>query len=281
MGRNIALIFIIGLKLFLHRKIKVKMNRIKKHCVEYYQNLPVVGCGATTTIYRDGDKAIKLYLNAPHDEAENESKRQQFAYDSGLPVPKVYGVHSIDSNAVILEMEYINGIPLSHPQMDKNERLQAIKSLVELQCMVHKIIAAGQPKQVEKYGERIKKSNDIDDHDKNELLKLLSNLDTDAECLCHGDFHPLNVLFNGNKHWIIDWVDATSGNPLADACRTYLIFKQFMTRSAGIFLRLFCKESKVLKDDVLKWLPIIAASRLSENVDYKTKAWLLEMIKNH
>jgi len=31
-------------------------------------------------------------------------------------------------------------------------------------------------------------------------------------------------------------------------------------------------------DDVLKWLPLVAASRLYENVDDKTKAWLLEMI---
>jgi len=256
------------------------MNNLK-HCVEYYKSLPVVGYGAATTIYRNGDKAIKLYLNAPHDEAENESKRQQFACNSGLSVPKVYGVHKVDSNAVILEMEYINGVPLLHPQMDKDERLHAIQTLVELQCFVHKTIAAGQPKQVQRFSVRIKESKDINDHDKNELLKLLSNLNTGAECLCHGDFHPLNVLFDGNKHWIIDWVDATSGNPLADACRTYLIFKQFLNRSAGIYLRLFCKESKTSQDDVLKWLPIIAASRLCENVDDKTKTWLLEMIKNH
>ena len=27
---------------------------------------------------------------------------------------------------------------------------------------------------------------------------------SDAANLCHGDFHPLNILYDGSKHWIID-----------------------------------------------------------------------------
>lgn len=49
---------------------------------------------------------------------------------------------------------------------------------------------------------------------KNELLTLRSQLDDKSEKLCHGDFHPLNVLYDGHKHSMIDWVDAIAGNPL-------------------------------------------------------------------
>ncbi len=42
-------------------------------------NLEVVGQGATTKIYRDGGTAIKLYVNAPSEEANNEAERQRFA----------------------------------------------------------------------------------------------------------------------------------------------------------------------------------------------------------
>jgi hypothetical protein len=33
-------------------------------------DLEVIGQGATTKIYRDGNTAIKLYVNAPSDEAK-------------------------------------------------------------------------------------------------------------------------------------------------------------------------------------------------------------------
>ena len=43
-------------------------------------DLEIIGKGATTTVYRDGSRAIKLYVDAPHDEAENESILQQLQY---------------------------------------------------------------------------------------------------------------------------------------------------------------------------------------------------------
>ena len=242
-------------------------------------DLEVIGQGATTTIYRDGSKAVKLYVNAPPDEAENEADRQRFALSAGLPVPAVIGVRQVNDNAIALDMQYINGKPLMQPQMGKNERCNAIDILVKLQCTVHKVTASGQPKQIEKLAQKIKQTQHISESKKSKILTTLERLDTNSDNLCHGDFHPLNILYDGSSHWIIDWVDATVGNPLADACRTYLIFKQFITRQAGIYLRSFCKEANVKSDDVLIWLPVITAARLNENMDDKSRIWLLNVIE--
>lgn len=243
-------------------------------------NLEVVGQGATTTIYRDGNTAVKLYENAPPDEAENEAERQRFAYNIGLPVPVVFGVRQLGGNAVALDMEYIDGKTLLHSGMSAEERKAAIQTLVKLQCAVHKVNASGLPEQTNRLALRIKHTQHLDESDKDRLQEILRQLDTDAENLCHGDFHPLNILYDGSKYWIIDWVDATAGNPLADACRTYLIFKQHMMRSAGIYLRAFCKETNTKPEDVLAWLPVVAAGRLDENMDDKARAWLLDVVKN-
>jgi aminoglycoside phosphotransferase (APT) family kinase protein len=241
-------------------------------------NLEVIGQGATTKIYRDGNTAIKLYVNAPPDEAENEAERQRFALNAGLPVPVVFGVRRLDNNVVALDMEYVNGRPLIHQKMDKDERREAIKTLVCLQCSVYQVNASGLPKQRQRLSQRITQTPLLNDEVKNRLLTLLSELDTGAVNLCHGDFHPLNILFDGKKYWIIDWVDATAGNPLADACRTYLIFKQYMTRAAGIYLKTFCDKTKARQEEILAWIPVIAAGRLHENLDDKARAWLLEQI---
>jgi len=242
-------------------------------------DLEIIGQGATTTIYRDGSKAIKLYVNAPPNEAENEAERQRFAQSAGLPVPAVIGVRQVNDNAIALDMQYINGKTLMQPKMDKNERCNAIDTLVKLQCTVHKIIASGQPKQTDKLAQKIKRTRHVSEPEKSKLLTTLEWLDTNSVNLCHGDFHPLNILYDGSNYWIIDWVDATAGNPLADACRTYLIFKQFITRQAGIYLRSFCKEANVKSEDVLIWLPIIIAARLNENMDEKSRIWLLSEIE--
>ena len=241
-------------------------------------NLEIIGEGATTKIYRDGDKAIKLYVNAPPDEVENEAKLQSYAHKMGLPVPLVYGVRKIDESMTALDMKYIPGKPLMHAGIDKDERLAAIQTLVKLQCMVHAITTDEFPKQNDRISWKIEQNKYIGGTVKEKLFALLNRLDTQSNKLCHGDFHPLNIVFDGRMHWIIDWVDATSGSPLADACRTYVIFTQYLSRMAGVYLRCFCKEAKVAQDDVLTWIPIIAASRMTENMDDKARACLTKII---
>lgn len=241
-------------------------------------NLEVVGQGATTKIYRDGDTAIKLYLNTSSNVVESEAAKQRFAYDNGLPVPKVYGVRELNDNAVALDMEYIHCQTLIHQRMDKEEINNAIQVMVKLQCEVHKVHASGFPKLTDRLVWKIKMSQHLDEPQKSNLLSLIERLDDDSDNLCHGDFHPLNILYDGKKYWIIDWVDASAGNPLADACRTYIIFRQSSTMLAGIYLRAFCKESNAKQEEVLAWQPVIVAARLNENMDDKSRQWLLNLV---
>ena len=42
--------------------------------------------------------------------------------------------------------------------------------------------------------------------------------------VCHGDFHPLNVMVDGERASVIDWTDAGLGPREADVARTALIF---------------------------------------------------------
>jgi aminoglycoside phosphotransferase (APT) family kinase protein len=42
--------------------------------------------------------------------------------------------------------------------------------------------------------------------------------------VCHGDFHPLNVMVDGDRASVIDWTDAGLGPREADVSRTLLLF---------------------------------------------------------
>ena len=257
------------------------VNVRREDVIIYMPDLEVIGQGATTKIYRDGNTAIKLYENATIDQVDKEASTQRFARESGLSAPTVYGVRKLTGNAVALDMEYIDGKPLIRPRMDKDERIDAIRVLVRLQREVHKVRADGLNKLQDRLEWKIKSGQLLDQTQKAKTLALLSKLGDDSHYLCHGDFHPLNILFDGTQYWIIDWVDAAVGNPLADACRTYVIFKQYMSRSAGIYLKCFCKEANAKQTDVLVWLPVIAAARLNENQDDKSKAILLDIVREY
>lgn len=55
-------------------------------------------------------------------------------------------------------------------------------------------------------------------------LAVLERL-PDGDALCHGDFHPDNVLLCGNGPAVIDWPNATRGDACGDFARSSLMFR--------------------------------------------------------
>lgn len=80
--------------------------------------LEKIGQGRTAAIYRDGDRAIKVYTHTALDEVQREAQRQSFAIREGLPVPAIYGVEQMQGGAA-LTMQYIRGTALLRHGMDR------------------------------------------------------------------------------------------------------------------------------------------------------------------
>jgi aminoglycoside phosphotransferase (APT) family kinase protein len=111
----------------------------------------------------------------------------------------------------------------------------------------------------------------------------------DDDRVCHGDFHPGNILIDGRKAVIIDWMNATRGNPLADVARTTILVlgagqtDPSLSTHANAFVRLFhqlylryCFRSRRdAREEYRAWLPIAAAARLGEDVLAEEEKWLV------
>ena len=166
--------------------------------------------------------------------------------------------------------------------MRAKECNHAIAELVKLQVRIHSVDGSGLPSQTDWLRQQVERHLGGAEYAliRERLLTLIGKLDTGRTAFCHGDFHPFNVLFDGERHWIIDWVNAAAGDPLADACHTYLVIKEFFGRSAGVYLRLFCRETGARPGDVLAWHPVVAASNLVGQDD-KGRAYLMEIIEKH
>ena len=96
--------------------------------------------------------------------------------------------------------------------------------------------------------------------------------------VCHGDFNPSNVIVGEDGSMtIIDWAHATQGNASADAAMTYLMFALKNQNLADLYLKEFCAKSDTARQYVQKWLPIVAASRLTKNIE-EEKEFLMKWI---
>lgn len=56
-------------------------------------------------------------------------------------------------------------------------------------------------------------------------LPIALALDAGPAVVCHGDFHPLNVIVDGDAATVIDWTDAGLGDPMGDIARTALLLR--------------------------------------------------------
>jgi Ser/Thr protein kinase RdoA (MazF antagonist) len=71
---------------------------------------------------------------------------------------------------------------------------------------------------------RIESAKALPEHHATAALERLWALPT-GDRLCHGDYHPQNVLGTLKDPVIIDWGDASRGAPAADVARTLLLLR--------------------------------------------------------
>lgn len=95
-------------------------------------------------------------------------------------------------------------------------------------------------------------------------------VEVDGNVLCHGDFHPDNILMSPRGAVIIDWPDASQGHPLADVARTSLLARlaELPPGIPGrralqygralfhqIYLRGYLKRQRARRRELDAWLP--------------------------
>jgi len=235
--------------------------------------------GAQADLYKNNGMAIKLFKkNLSKGEIEYEMNLQKMAFEYGLPVPKIHNIVEIDGKYGIL-MEYIDGVPIGEFVFKDQGILQQylIKS-IEIQIQLNNIATDKFPSMKDKLKRQITNTQELDVADKEKLLSKIDKIVFENK-LCHGDFHFFNLIETSNDIKIIDWVDSSAGNAEADVCRTYLLYKMNHEILAESFIDSYCKITKVPKENILNWLPFLAAARLSEGRDKKENEILRNIAK--
>ncbi len=222
----------------------------------------IIAVRSNKTVYRDGDKCIKVFNN-DYSKADvlNEALNQARIEETGLSIAKIREVTMVDGKWAIV-LDYIEGKTLAE-LMEENEdkKSEYLELLVDIQLEIQSKTCPLLNKLKDKMNRKISET-ELDATTRYELHTRLEGMPKHKK-VCHGDFNPSNIIIsNDGTPYIIDWAHATQGNASADAARTYLLFcLQGDEDTAKEYLNLFCKKSNTAKQYVQKWMPIVAASQ--------------------
>jgi tRNA A-37 threonylcarbamoyl transferase component Bud32 len=231
------------------------------------------------TIYRDGDRSIKAFDSSfAKSDILNEALNQARVEETGLNIPKVLEVRTLDDGRWAIISEFVPGKPLDKLMEENPDRVdEYLELFVDLQLQVQAKKSPMLTHLGDKMNRKISETN-LDATTRYDLHMRLESLKKHDK-LCHGDFNPSNVIItDGGTPYILDWAHATQGNASADAARTYLLFCLAGDKEkAEKYLDLFCKKSDTAKQYVQKWLPIVAASQ-SVKGNEKEREFLLSWV---
>lgn len=259
--------------------------------------------GRTAEIFEQGlGKILKLYRDGfPVEAIRYEYEVNQIVAFLGIPSPRAYDLIDFEHRNGIVFERVEGSTMLRRSVQHPNELNRLTKEFAKLHYHVHKyeldVERNGSSyvlKQKVVLARNIQNAAQLSNDVKREIIDYLEKL-PDGNCLCHGDFHPENVMI-GEFNWIIDWMTGMIGNPAGDVARTLLLFRfgtlpddapksvkdalQLMRDKINeIYLEQYLTNSDLQFSDIDEWMLPIAAARLSEWIPDQEKALLLNLIE--
>jgi uncharacterized protein (TIGR02172 family) len=239
-----------------------------------------IGFTAEIFTWKDG-QVLKLFnAGISRNTVEHEANLTRIVHATGLPVPAVGEIVEMDGRFG-LELERVDGISMRDALTQNLWRFPTIaRQLAKLHVDMHQCRVPELPSLGERLARKINRAEKLPENVRQAALKALERLPEDDR-LCHGDFHPGNILLTQHGPVIIDWIDASRGRPILDVARSSLLFGGGSIPSSipsawiirilqdsfyRIYRRRYFQLNPVDQQELERWIPVVAAGRLDENI---------------
>jgi aminoglycoside phosphotransferase (APT) family kinase protein len=243
-----------------------------------------VGAGREAEILEWGEgRVLRLLWSAEREPAlDREESALRAASGVGAPVPEVYERVTVDGRPGLV-MERLDGPDLLTRLGSRPWTLHSAGRLLgRLHAALHDVRApATMPSLKDNVRDLLdRRAERVPEELAAEAVAQLAEL-PDGDRLCHGDFHPGNVLLTSSGARVIDWPGASRGDPMADLCRTRLIIRlgavppqapalvRRLDRAGRTwllrtYLRSYGRADQVAVD---RWERLMTIARLAEGID--------------
>lgn len=257
----------------------------------------ILGRGRTAEIFAWGEgRALKLYRQGSHRSGiRREAEVSRRVHRAGLPAPAVYAADTEDGLVEIegrlgIVYDRIDGITMLHDLGRHPWRALAhARSLAELHARLHTVDGAGLPRLRDRLERSLAHARGTISEEALEMATGRLRTFPEGDRLCHGDFHPDNVLLTARGPVIIDWGPATQGHPAADVAWTILLFRYagvppgtprgIRLLLAGVrrlmlrtYLRTYGRAAGLSRREIEPWLLPVAILRLADGISEERAA---------
>lgn len=243
----------------------------------------VVARGTRSSIHAYGpDAVIKVPAPAtPESWIRSEAEHAEAARASGAPVPRCLGIERVAGRAASV-WERVDGTSLWQHIVDAPARgAQAGALLADVHEALFRLVPPVTiPSQRDRLTAKIRVAAATIDETHAAALDLLPAARA-AGRLCHGDLHPSNVILSIRGPVVVDWFDASRGDPVADVARTSLILlaegadapphlpgadRATLEALTAAYLARMAGHRDVDADLLARWQAVNAVARMAEGV---------------
>jgi aminoglycoside phosphotransferase (APT) family kinase protein len=184
----------------------------------------LVARGSRSTVHSFGHGAVvKVPVpSTPEGWIRSEAGYVEAVRAVGAPVPRLLGIELIGGRAASV-WERVEGMSMWQHVLDRPDRSAELgRLLADVQRALCKLVPpVTLPRQRDRIVSKIRWAAATVDPS---LARALEFLPPQASRprVCHGDLHPSNVLLARDGPVIVDWFDASAGDPVADVARSSL-----------------------------------------------------------
>lgn len=257
---------------------------------------PLVGQGRSAEVFEwSSSQVLKLFRSGFERSAEREFEAAKAARTLGAKTPFVHEFVRLEGRVGILFDRVSSRSLMSALSARPWKLAAAARRMAAAHAAIHEFRAPSLPRLLGRLEQLIVDANGLTKAQRERALHLLAQL-PDGDILCHGDFHPGNLLDDGNTLTVVDWATGGRGHPLVDVAVTAVMMEfaqlpvgtSWHLRQLARFVRQritvdYLHAYGLTESDrqrLISWRFVLAAARLGRGVEAERSA-LLEVLASY